>query len=192
LRVLVLYAHPVPDSYASTLRRTVLDGLAARGHEVDHCDLYAEGFAPALSEAERRRYHDLTANRDAVADHVARFEAAEGLVLVSPIWNLGFPAILKGYMDRVFLPGVTFDLNDGALELRRWFRRIVSVHTYGAGRLRTWWIGDPPRSVAARLPGALLAPGGARRYLALYDMNNATPARLERFRRRVAAEMERF
>jgi putative NADPH-quinone reductase len=192
VRVLVLYAHPLGDSYAASLHRTVLDGLTAAGHEVDDCDLYAEGFDPVLSEAERRGYHATKTNRAPVADHVARFEAAEGLVVVSPVWNLGYPAILKGYLDRVFLPGVTFSLAEGALERRRWLRRIVSVHTYGAKRWQAWWIGDPPKRMAARLPGGLIAPGGTYRFLGLYDMNNPTAARLDRFRRRVAAEMERF
>jgi putative NADPH-quinone reductase len=192
VRVLVLYAHPVPDSFASALHQTVLDGLTAAGHDIDDCDLYAEGFDPVLSEAERRGYHATATNRAPVADHVARFEAAEGLVVVSPIWNLGYPAILKGYLDRVFLPGVTFTLKDGTLERRQWLRKIVSVHTYGAKRWQAWWIGDPPRRMAHRLPGGLIAPGGAYRFLALYDMNNATEARLSAFRHRVAAQMERF
>jgi NAD(P)H dehydrogenase (quinone) len=102
------------------------------------------------------------------------------------------PAILKGYLDRVFLPGVTFGLKDGRLERRRWFRRIVSVHSFGAKRWQALLIGDPPRMMARRLPGGLVAPGGRYRFLGLYDMNNATAPRLERFRTRVVDEMRRF
>jgi putative NADPH-quinone reductase len=192
MRVLVLYAHPLDDSYAAALHETVVGALRACGHEVDDCDLYAEGFDPVLSGAERRLYHSVPENRAPVDAHVARFEATEGLVVVSPIWNLGYPAILKGYLDRVFLPGVTFTLSAGKLERRRWLKRVVSVHTFGAKRWQALLIGDPPRLMANRLPGGMVAPGGEYRFLGLYDMNNATPQRLDRFRERVAREMRGF
>jgi NAD(P)H dehydrogenase (quinone) len=161
MRVLVLYAHPLADSYAASLHRAVLDTLTASGHDVDDCDLYAEGFDPVLSPDERAAYHSVPDNRAPVEDHVARFEGAEGLVVVSPVWNLGYPAILKGYLDRVFLPGVTFGLKDGRLERRRWFRRIVSVHSFGAKRWQALLIGDPPRMMARRLPAGWSRRAGA-------------------------------
>jgi NAD(P)H dehydrogenase (quinone) len=96
-----------------------------------------------------------------VEDHVARFEGAEGLVVVSPVWNLGYPAILKGYLDRVFLPGVTFGLKDGGWSAARWLRRIVSVHTFGAKRWQALLIGDPPRMMARRLRAGWSRRAGA-------------------------------
>ncbi len=58
MRVLVLFAHPVETSYQAALHRTVVTALGESGHEVDDCDLYAEGFDPVLSRAERLDYHD--------------------------------------------------------------------------------------------------------------------------------------
>ena len=63
---------------------------------VDDCDLYAERFDPILSEQERVRYHNIEVDREPVADYADRLLAAEALVLVYPVWNEGFPAILKG------------------------------------------------------------------------------------------------
>ena len=77
---------------------------------------------------------------------------AEALVLCFPVWNFGFPAILKGYFDRVFLPGVSFELVDGKVypSLKN-LRRIAAVTTYGGSRLRAILMGDPPRKLIKRL-----------------------------------------
>ena len=59
MRVLVLYCHPLGNSFNAALHRAALQALADAGHEVDDCDLYAEGFDPVLSPQERSDYHDL-------------------------------------------------------------------------------------------------------------------------------------
>ncbi len=114
MRILVVHAHPVETSFNAALHRAVVDTLRAAGHQVDDLDLYAEGFDPVLTREERLGYHDTPANRGPVAPYVERLLGAEALVFVNPVWNFGFPAILKGYLDRVFLPGVSFKLVDGA------------------------------------------------------------------------------
>jgi putative NADPH-quinone reductase len=193
VRVLVLFAHPVETSFGAELHRAVVARLRAGGHAVDDCDLYAEGFDPVLSREERLGYHAVGANRGPVAGHVERLMAAEALVLVSPIWNFGHPAILKGYLDRVFLPGVTFALENGRLvpgPLR--LRKLVAVHTYGAKRWMAWLAGDPPRRVTRTVLGGLLDRRRSARHVALYDMNNARAADRERFLARVALEMDRL
>ena len=52
MRVLVVSAHPVPDSYVAAVRVAAIRGLAAGGHDVDHLDLDAEGFQPVLTREE--------------------------------------------------------------------------------------------------------------------------------------------
>ena len=112
MRVLVLFAHPVETSFASSLHAKVVEVLRAKGHKVDDCDLYAEGFDPVMSRQDRIDYHNLAVNRHNVAPYVDRLLAAEALVFSFPVWNMGFPAILKGFIDRVFLPGVSFTLSE--------------------------------------------------------------------------------
>jgi putative NADPH-quinone reductase len=58
MRILYLYAHPLPESFHAAIRDAAMRGLAEAGHWVDLCDLYAEGFDPVLGVAERRGYHD--------------------------------------------------------------------------------------------------------------------------------------
>ncbi len=192
MRVLVVHAHPVPESFNGALHRAAVARLAAAGHAVDDCDLYAEGFDPRLSADERRGYHAVPDNRAPVAGHVERLLAAEGLVLVYPVWNFGFPAILKGWFDRVFLPGVSFRLEAGRVRPSLTnIRRLAAVTSYGGPRLRAMLVGDPPRRLVTRvLRGATgFAPTS---YLAHYDMNRSTDASRAAFLARVEAAMARF
>ncbi len=192
MRALVLYAHPCGESFAAALHAAVVGTLAARGWQLDDCDLYAEGFDPVLSAAERRGYHDTATNIAPVAAHVERLRAAEALVLVFPVWNFGYPAILKGYLDRVFLPGVSFRLEAGRVRPNLHnIRRLAAVTTYGGSRWRAALMGDPPRRSVCRILRGICRPGRLR-YLALYDMNRADDARRAAFLARVRRAMETF
>jgi putative NADPH-quinone reductase len=189
-RALVLFAHPCPESFSAALHSRVVEVLRGRGWQVDDCDLNAEGFSPVLTEAERRGYHDVATNRGPVAPHVERLLAAQALVLVFPVWNFGFPAILKGYFDRVFLPGVSFRLEDGRVKPNlTHVRKLAAVTTYGGTRMRAFLAGDPPRHVVKRAVWHVTRPEKMR-YLALYDMNRATQAKRSAFLDRVSREME--
>lgn len=192
MRVLLLSAHPDPESYGAALRGTIRDSLARAGHAVDDCDLYGEGFQPVLTREERVAYHDPQANRLPVAEHVARLQQAEALVLSFPVWNYGFPAIMKGYFDRVFLPGVSFTMDEGGVRPNLWHvRRLIAVTSYGGSRLRTMLMGDPPRKLVTRGLRVLCHPTARMSYLAHYDMNRATPESRAAFLARVEAKMAR-
>ena len=175
LRVLILYANPVASSFGATLHQQVIRALRSRGHEIDDCDLYAERFDPVMSENERIQYHDITHNRASIAAYADRLLAAEALVLVYPVWNEGFPAILKGFFDRVFIPGVSFTVGPGGAlvaNLQK-LRKIAAVCTYGATRTISFLLGDPPKRVVKRLVRWM--PGHRVRcdYLAYYDMDHS-------------------
>jgi NAD(P)H dehydrogenase (quinone) len=194
VRVLVVHAHPVETSYCAALDKIVVDELQRAGHSVDRLNLYAEAFEAVLSREERLLYHEVPANlTPAIRPYVERVLAAEGIVFVYPVWNFGLPAILKGFFDRIFVPGVAFEMRGGTLvRVLPPKRKVAVVSTYGGDRLRAFLVGDPPRKVACRVFRALFRPRGGVRYLALYDMNNNGPARLEAFKARVAREMAAF
>lgn len=192
-RALVLFAHPVPESFSAALHAQVVETLAARGWEVDDCDLYAEGFDPVLSAGERRGYHDIGPNCAPVEAYVQRVRSADALILVFPVWNFGYPAMLKGFFDRVFLPGVSFELRAGRVRgALRNIRTLAAVTTYGGARSRAFLVGDPPRRSVTRHMRAVLNPDAKTRYLALYDMNRADQTRRAAFLARVRREMERL
>ncbi len=196
MRVLVLYAHPLADSFAAALHQAVVASLRRGGHEVDDCDLYAEGFDPVLNAAERRAYNTPSPELGGVADHVARLRAADALVLCYPTWWYGMPAILKGYFDRVWAQGVAFHLPEGGGAIRPGLTNIKKlwvVTSYGA----PWWfiklvLRDPVRAVLLGGLARLCGRGTRTRFLALYNIDAATRARCTAFLARVERSFSRF
>ena len=193
MRVLVIFAHPLGDSYAATLRDTVVAALEAGGHTVDLCDLYQEDFDPTLSAQEWRDYENTSENTRAVSRHVERLRHAEGIIFVFPSWWYGMPAILKGYFDRVWLPGVAFEFGPQAIRpLLMSIRMFGVVTTTGAPEWFTRiYMGNPSRKVLMRgLARLVVAPRAERFWLALYGMENATDAKrtefIEQVRKRVS------
>ena len=191
MRVLVIYCHPVETSFHAALHQEVLANLRAAGHEVDDCDLYAEGCDPVMSRGERLGYHDVPHNQQPVQRYVARLRRADALVLCFPTWCFGLPAMLKGFFDRVLMPGVAFDISDpqNVRPSLTNIQRIVGVVTYGRPRHVAWYMGDPPRKTITRY--LRLLTGGAARadYHAHYHMNVATRESLSAFKDRVGQAM---
>jgi putative NADPH-quinone reductase len=178
---------------APTLHETVVSNLIRAGHTVDNLDLYAEGFDPVLSEEDRTIYHDTSINQRRIRPYIERLQAADAVVLCHPVWNFGWPAILKGYFDRTFLPDVSFKMADGKLSpgLTN-IRKLTTVTTYGVDRLRALYLGDPPRMSATRFLRVVCHPRVETGYLALYGVNTASPDKVRRFIDRVGEDMRRF
>jgi len=190
MRVLYLYCHPLPESFHAAIRAEALAGLAAAGHEVDLLDLYAEGFDPVLTEEGRRRYHDPARNQAGLEPYVERLRRAEALVIQFPTWCFGAPAMLKGFFDRLLMPGVAFDLSDPehVKPMLKNIVKIAGIVTYGRPRRMVWWMADPPRKLVTRYVRWLT--GGAKaRYYALYHMNVADETRRRRFIEAVRSAM---
>ena len=201
MKVHVVHAHPVETSYNRALFNAVVDALQSKGHEVDALNLYDEDFQAVMSRAERLDYHDVPGNLTALTKpYVDRIMSTEAMVFVHPVWNYGYPAILKGYFDRIFLPGVAFVLEGGNGEsdkgkLRpnlKHIKKVAYVTTYGGDRFRTMVMGDPPRRLAMRWAWATFGTLMPPTYLALYDMNNQTEAGLKGFIDKVKRKMARF
>jgi putative NADPH-quinone reductase len=190
MRVHVVHAHPVEASFNRSLFNAVVEALTAREHAVDALDLYAENFDAVLSREERVHYQDVPGNlTPATKPYVDRLRAAEAIVFVHPVWNYGYPAILKGYFDRIFLPGVSFALVEGKVQPALTnIRRAAFVTSYGGDRWRTMLMGDPPRRLARRWAWATFQTRRPPTYLALYDMDNRRESELRAFLGKVRDE----
>jgi putative NADPH-quinone reductase len=195
MRVLLVLAHPLQESFAASVALTAREALEASGHVVDLLDLYAEDFDPRLSNAERGGYFDVPYDTSAVAGIVDRLKAADGLVLVFPQWWFNFPAVLKGFFDRVFAPGVAFthDVAGGRIvpQLTN-IRLLYALTTTGS----PWWLvhfymGNPVRRLLKRGIANFCSRKLVFRMISLHDMDRATEARrkahLERIRKALAA-----
>lgn len=193
MRVLLVFSHPRSDSLSAGLKDATAAALSARGHEVEIRDLYAEGFAPALTSEERGRYHDVPDNLQGIESHVESLRRAEALVLVYPTWWYGMPAMLKGWFDRVWSPGVAFHLGEGAITPALTnIKRIAVVTSYGSPTWLLWVIGHPDRKLIGRGIRRLCAPGCRLDWLSLTRMDHRTRAECEAFRDRVAAHFSRW
>jgi len=193
MRVLVIYCHPDETSFASSLHRAVTEGLSAAGHAVTDLDLYREGFNPIMTLEERIQYSDSPSYVESVKKYAAQLASAQSLVAVYPTWWYGMPAMLKGYFDRVWAPGIAYDLTpEGSIDTKRLahIRRLGVVTTYGA----PWWLirfymGDPERKLWSRGVRQLCARGCKLDWHACYEMDRAKPAQLERFLAGVKSKM---
>lgn len=194
MRVLYVFCHPLDDSFHAAIRKEALAGLSKAGHTVDLLDLYAEDFNPVLTAERRRDYHNPERNRANNQSYVDRLMAANALIVQFPTWSFGPPAMLKGWFDRLFGPGIAMDLSDPghAKPLLVHIERITGISTYGRPRWQAIGMADPPRKIIKRYLPWFTGSRAKVRYYALYHMNTATPERRGRFLAKVRREMERF
>jgi putative NADPH-quinone reductase len=193
MRVLLVYCHPVSESFCAALRDAAMETLSARGHEVRLIDLYAEGFDPVMRADERRRYNDLAAGEHPLPEHAAQLRWAEALLFVYPTWWYGLPAMLKGWLDRVWTPETAFSISrdGGAIQpMMTHIRTLGVITTCGAPMWWSWLVGHPGRKTILRGIRALCAPRCRTFFLAHYLMDVSTPqsrgSYLEKVRRRLS------
>lgn len=187
MRVLVVYCHPRADSYCAALRDAAVEGLRSGGHDVALMDLYAEGFDPVLTAEQRGQYFDETLNHAGLERQIAALRTAEALVFVYPTWWFGMPAALKGWFDRVWLPGVAFRLGGRQVldPLLTSIRRIAVVTTYGSPRWLLWWVGWPDWRIVKKGFRPLCAKDCRVEWLGLTCMDKAGAEKLSAFQARV-------
>jgi putative NADPH-quinone reductase len=137
-------------------------------------------------------YVDSKVNTRGVEPYVERLRAAGALVLVFPVWFDGLPAIMQGYFQRVFLPGVSVRIDEAGLfhpNLRN-LKRLSAVSAHGESRRDVAAKGDPARRFVRDNIGALIDPKGRFEYLTLYDMNFTAARRRAAFLKRVTRAFE--
>jgi putative NADPH-quinone reductase len=192
MRILVVHAHPVAESFSTALFHCVAETLEKGGHEVRPLDLYAEGFDPVLSRQGRLDYHTPEVNQRPVATDVALLRWAEGVVFVYPTWWYSHPAMLKGWLERVWLPDVAFHLpaDGGRIQpLMTHIRLIGGVSTYGSPWWLIRWVGDPGRRVIMRGIRPLCAARCRTFWLAHYKMDSSTAESRTAFMAKVRAKL---
>jgi NAD(P)H dehydrogenase (quinone) len=123
MNALIVYAHPEPQSFNAALRDAAADVLEKQGHAVEVSDLYAMDFKPVVDRRDFLTCHDAEhfnvslEQRQAlahgglaadIASELDRLQRADLLILQFPLWWFGMPAILKGWIDRVFVSGAVY------------------------------------------------------------------------------------
>ena len=193
---LVVYAHPLQDSLAASLKDAVVDGLTSAGHKVDLADLYADDFDPRLSEAERADYaNPAPVRQPQIADYGDRLQAADGLIFVFPQWWLSMPAILKGFIDRVFAPGIGFDAKpDGSGFVPRLLdlRTVVVVTSAGSPSWLVRFVRRNPLRQQMRGILALCARNPELKMHCLYGLQNPNEQKTRAFVEMIRAAFSRL
>jgi NAD(P)H dehydrogenase (quinone) len=186
MRVHVIFAHPEKDSLCGSILSTVLEELAQAGHDVDVLDLYAENFDPVLSLEEWKMYEGPAGS--AIRVYVDRLKRSNGIIWIFPTWNYGLPAILKGYVDRVWKPNVAFRIDDRRGVHFDQFENLdffIVATTFGASWLINTLCRNPCKQMVSNGLKRHFAHRSTFVWLALYNMDRASPAKLKRFLARV-------
>jgi NAD(P)H dehydrogenase (quinone) len=174
----VVLAHPRRDSYAHALAQRAVHGLQVAGHSVEVVDLYAEGFQAAMSEAERDAYHGDEPILDPLVQASADLvRSVDALIFVYPTWWSGLPAILKGWMERILVPGVGFTFNERTGKVRPGLtnvRHLVGISTYGSPKSLVRVINDNGRRTIMRALRLSCGSGVRTHWHGLYAIDTST------------------
>lgn len=196
MKCLVVVAHPTTDSLCHALAQSAILALTQAGHEVEVEDLYQNEFSPSITARERQTYYDLPFDSSSVQAQVERLLAAEALVLVFPTWWFGFPAILKGWFDRVWAPGIAYDhaTDLGSIKPRlHKLRRTLAVTSLGS----PWWVDrlllwqPVSRVLKTALLGAC-APACRFEMLSLYKAEHLSAKEVEVFCSRIERRLAKW
>uniref|UniRef100_A0A7S1NHK2 Flavodoxin-like fold domain-containing protein n=1 Tax=Eutreptiella gymnastica TaxID=73025 RepID=A0A7S1NHK2_9EUGL len=213
LHVVLVHAHPLRDSFSRCLADATHEGLQAGGHTVERIDLYGTHgtFQPALTPDERAHYFGLPGGAGYpvpspdVQPHVDALKRADALVFVYPTWWFNVPAVLKGFIDRTFLPGVAFRMSSatddpesheagstGLIPGLANIKKLACVSTYGCTQRITFLAGDNGRNMFTRGVLPCFSPMCTVLWLGLYDMDNLDDASRRHFVDAVRSRFTRF
>jgi len=196
MKCLVVVAHPLSDNLCHAMARSAVAVLTTAGHEVQIEDLYQSGFLPALTISERQSYYNPPFESVAVQSQIDRLLSAEALVLVFPTWWFGFPAILKGWFDRVWAPGVAYDhaTDLGSIKPRLHnLKRTLAVTSLGS----PWWVDrlllrQPVKRVLKTALLGTCAPSCRFEMLSLYKAERLTPLQVRLFCSRIERALSKW
>lgn len=196
MNCLVVLSHPLAASLNRHFAETAVAELKAAGHDVTFLDLYQAEFDPRLSRIERASYYDTFFDASALERHAEALRQAEVLVLVFPTWWFGLPAMLKGWVDRLFAPGIAFDHGSdfGPIKpLLHKLRHVVAVTTLGS----PWWVDwlvmrRPVRRILKWGVFGACAPKARFALLPFYASEKPRPERVRRFSERIRQQLKKI
>jgi len=168
MKVLVVHAHPNPDSFSHAIVDRVVSTLTNRDHSVSVIDLYSLDYSAALTRAELAAY---------------------------PTWWSSMPAILKGWIDRTMLPGVAFSVDPQTLKLQPGLtnvRRLIGITTFGGPRLASLVVRDNGSKIVTRSLRAICHRRCRTTWLRLFNIDSSTVAQREKFLQRVDRTVQKI
>lgn len=140
MHALLVVSHPNSRSLSHGIAARVAEGLLQSdpGHSFEIADLAAEAFDPRFTEADLAVHHRLAPPPADVISEQARIDRADALVLVYPVYWWSMPALLKGWIDRVFSNGWAFDFSPEGSLVKKLGRLPVHLLALGGADAPTY------------------------------------------------------
>lgn len=183
MNTLIVTWHPDPESFTASLCEVAATTLRTVGDVVRIRDLAAEEFDPVMTAAERRAHRTANISPE-LSDHADDLRWCDQLVFVYPTWWGGQPATIKGWIDRVFVRGVAWDLPPGANRIRGRLtnvRRLTVITTHGSPKRTNALEGEGGKRTVTRTLRALCHPFARTRWIAMYGVDSADRTAREQF-----------
>lgn len=182
---LIVIAHPLENSLCKHLANKTIAHLKTKGYQITVKDLYSEGFNPVLNKPERESYYLKEFNGQQVSTDIDQLKQAESLVLIFPTWWFSFPAILKGWFDRVWAPGHAYEHASDYGPIKQCLSNLKEmkvVTTLGS----PWWVDTfvLRKPVKKTLKYALLGACATNckfKMLSLYNSEKLNKSKVDKF-----------
>ena len=177
MKILLVWTHPVPESYNAALRDSVLNSLRSLdGTEVELLDLYTSGFDPKSPEG-------------VIAQHRAKVQAANALVFVYPTWWDALPAMLKAWLEHLLPNALDTDkAQEAAKEITGHITDIVAVTTHGSSRRVNFVQGRAGRLLLLKSLRSLCHHSCRTRWISLYSIDRASHKKRQNFLTQAASQ----
>ncbi|MEW6989088.1 NAD(P)H-dependent oxidoreductase [Colwelliaceae bacterium 6441] len=185
MKCLVVIAHPIEHSLCQHLAKKTIKHLVSTGYQVTVKDLYEDNFNPVLSYNERASYYQTNYDNSQLKYDINELMETETLVLIFPTWWFGFPAILKGWFDRVWAPGFAYHhasdlggIKSGLTHLKE----MKVITTLGS----PWWVDtfilrNPVKRILKIALMGTCSKKCSFQMLSLYNSEKATTSQVEKF-----------
>ncbi len=196
MKINVIFAHPLADSYQASLHRRLVQTLKARGDDVVDFDLHEMKFNPVTQPDELRDLYGHAKIPQDLQIYVETLKWAEACVFCFPTWWSGMPAMLKGYFDRVWRPGVAFEVPPDSVRIKPMLRNVKRfgvVTTCGSPwRFTELYMQNPGKKVLLRGLKTMCGGGVKHLYLTRYSVHGISGEKREAFARKVEQRFETF
>lgn len=203
-KILMVHAHPVPDSFSASIANAFAGSAVDAGHEVKRISLYEHAdpdkcYRPNLSQNERESYFSYLDDPDErrlspeVKSHLDLLKWCDTLVFIYPTWWMNTPASVKGFIDRTLVAGLTWEFPNekkkgaslGLVPKLENIEKIVGISTYGSSQTVVTLAGDNGRRMISNAVRHSVAPNASVLWLGLYGCDELPSERRIDFLRQV-------
>lgn len=216
MKILLIWTHPVPESYSAALRDSVLNSLRSLdGTEVELLDLYTSGFDPKSPEvpittdqaapdslpdtvspsaaipksSSASQPESPSTDAPVIAQHRAKVQAANALVFVYPTWWDALPAMLKAWLEHLLPNALDTDkAQEAAKEITGHITDIVAVTTHGSSRRVNFVQGRAGRLLLLKSLRSLCHHSCRTRWISLYSIDRASHKKRQNFLTQAASQ----